>query len=173
MVVSNRYANSLFELAKSENILDEVYSNLDGIYKAFKDNKELFDVLCSPSIKDFDKTEIVSKVFKGQVHEYTKNFLCVLITKKRINLFFGIKDEFSNIYNDEKNIEYAKITTAIELDSSSKEKLLEKLSKDRNKEIKALFSVDEDILGGVIVAFNNKIIDGSIKTKLSNLNKQM
>lgn len=173
MVVCNRYATSFFELAKEENLLDTAFSDIVAISQALKDNKDLLNVLCSPIIKAEDKNEIILKVFKDEIHEYTKNFLMVLNSKKRINLFFDIALEFEKIYNIEMGIEKAVITTAIEFSDAEKESLLEKLSAKQNKKIKAEFKVDASILGGVIVSFDNKLIDGSVKAKLDNINKQM
>ena len=173
MVVSNRYASSLFEIAKEENILSEIFSDLSDISKIFEQNKELYNVLSAPNINDTDKIAIFEKLFKGKIQAILYNFIAILIDKKRIDLFFDIKNEFVEIYNQDKNIIKANVTTAIEMDDDLKVKVLEKIKAITKKEVVMQYVIDESIIGGIIIKYDNTLIDDSVQTKLLNLNKQI
>lgn len=165
MIVSNRYALSLFEI--DSNI------NINELENAFKDNEELFSVLVAENINITDKIEIFTKIFKGKIEDVLFNFVAVLIEKKRINLFFEICDEYTKMSNDKNKKLIAFVTSAVELTDTQKNDLAIKLNKKTGKEITLETIVDTSILGGVIVKYDNTLIDGSVKTKLLNLNKQI
>lgn len=173
MVVSNRYALSLFEIANEDNILDVVCKDISQLSEILKENAELYSVLSAPNINLVDKIAIFEKVFKGKINDIAYNFIAVLIEKSRINLFFEIKDEFINIYNQEKQIVEALVTTAIEIDEELSQKVLEKIKNLTKKDVKVTYLVDESIMGGVIIKYDNTLIDDSVRTRLENLNKKI
>ncbi len=173
MKVFSRYATSLYEIADENKKVDEVSKELEQIAKVFEDNAELFDVFSSPTVSVSDKLAILSKVFKGKISETAYSFLGVLCEKKRIDLFFEVKDEFKEIHFAEKKQIEAVITTAIEIDSKTKASLVKRLEEKTGKSVIPSYEVDKTIMGGVIVSYDNTLIDGSIKTKLLNLNKHI
>lgn len=170
MVVSNRYALSLFEIAKEENKLKEVFENISELAVALSQNDELFNVLASPNINISDKIAILEKIFKDKLEKTLFNFVAILIEKKRIDLFFEIKDEFVAIYNEENNIINAQVITAVEMDKDTENSVLEKLKAETKKEVVLECIIKPEILGGIIIKYNNTLMDGSVKTRLEKLN---
>lgn len=171
MVVCNRYATSLFQLTIDEKI--DISSELNEVNALFLENTELFDVFCAENILTTDKIAILEKLFKGKISTILYNFIAVLIEKKRINLWKQIYIEFFAIYNENKKILTAFATTAIELDNSQKDKILAKISKITGRNVEITYNVNPDIIGGIIIKYDNTLIDDSIKNRLKNLNKQI
>ncbi|MFI3227356.1 MAG: ATP synthase F1 subunit delta [Clostridia bacterium] len=173
MVVSNRYASSLFDIALGEKCLNEVFSDLNDVTKIISENTELYSVLSAPNINVSDKIAIFEKLFKGKIQAILYNFIAILIEKKRVDLFFEIKDEFTEIYNNHKNILKAKVTTAAEIDEPTKASVLAKIKAKTGREVELECVIDPEILGGIIIKYDNTLLDGSVKTRLSNLNEKI
>ncbi len=93
--------------------------------------------------------------------------------QKRIDLFFEIKDEFIAIYNIEKNIIKAQAITAVPMSKTMSDIVLRKIKDETGKNIDLECVVKPEILGGIILMYDNKLIDGSVKTRLLNLNNEI
>lgn len=173
MVVSNRYAMSLYEIANEENILKEVSSQMQDMATILLENSDLFSVLSAPNINVADKLAIAEKLFKDKVQPIFYNFVAILVEKSRIDLFFEIKNEFVEIYNKNNNIIKAQVTTAVEIDEALKEQVLGKIKAKTNSDVLLECMVDPSILGGIIIKYDNTLIDSSVKTRLLNLNSNI
>lgn len=173
MVVCNRYASSLFSIALEEGILDEVHTEILEISELFTTEKDLYSILSAPNINNDDKIAIITKLFKDKINTILFNFFAILIEKKRIDLFFEVKDEFIAIYNDEKNIIKAQAITAVPMTKTMSDIVLRKIKDNTGKNVDLECIVKPEILGGIILKYDNKLVDGSVKTRLLNLNKEI
>ena len=77
------------------------------------------------------------------------------------------------LYNKLKNIVKPSIISAIELSEEQKSRIVEKLKTKLNKEIEPEYTVNADIIGGLIVEIEDRTIDCSIKSKFENMKKQL
>jgi F-type H+-transporting ATPase subunit delta len=107
------------------------------------------------------------------VNEDILSFLLVLIEKDRINEIDGKLREMENIYLESNNTVKAKVKTVIALNDDERNTLIEKLEKKFNKKVLIEEEIDPSIIGGVYVEVNNEVIDGSIRSKLSEMKKIM
>lgn len=167
------YASALFELCCENDCLSEVYDEMGQVNEIFNDNEEFVKLLSSPLVKDEDKHEILDKTFNGKTSDLFYDFLCVLADKGRINAFSGIYTEFRDMYNEEMNILEVKVTTSEQMSEDIKKKLVDKLSSVTGKSILLDEKIDNSLLGGIIVRYDNVEIDSSVKGKLDKLKKQI
>ncbi len=165
------YATSLFSVCIEEKKLDKVFNNLCLINNVFKENKGYFDVLSSHRLTKEEKELLIDNAFKRYIDIYTLNFLKLLCSKNILYLFDKIEKEFCKKYYKFKNIEKVTVITAIELSEKSKKKLKESLEKHTGKKIIMDLKLDSQIIGGMIIKFENSIIDLSIKQKLDSIEK--
>jgi F-type H+-transporting ATPase subunit delta len=85
-----------------------------------------------------------------------------------------IIDEYERLFNDSKNIVLGSVTTAVPLTNEQKAKLTQKVAKQLGYQKAELTEqVDPNILGGVIVEANHHVIDGSIRSRLEYLRKEL
>ena len=97
-VVSERYALSLYEVAKAENIAPEMYEALQTVSDLFATYPDYLKVLTTPSIGLPDKQKTVRAVFEGRVHPYLLNFLLLLTEKRRIGLIHEMAEAYRDLY---------------------------------------------------------------------------
>ena len=101
------------------------------------------------------------------------NFLNLLIDKNRIFLLGNIKSLFEQKVSEKKNILNVEAQTVIALDEDMKKQLSEKLEKITGKNINIINVINKSIIGGVILRFESKVIDGSVQTQLKRIQKQL
>jgi F-type H+-transporting ATPase subunit delta len=172
-IITERYVNALTQIADENNSWNAINNDLLTIAQLLKDNVELENFLLHPVIEYNDKKDVIEKVVKGSVSEQVFNFLNVLLDKNRIYLVPSIQESFKEQLLKKNNVINVYVKTAIELDEDMKNRLLEKLGNKLQKKVNIISDIDKDIIGGVILQVEDKVIDGSIKAKIENMKKQL
>lgn len=157
------YATALYELATESNSLDGIYKELNDCAVVFKDNPELGKLLSAPNIPLKDKLEIIVKIFTDGV---IQNLVCVMTQNRRIMRISDVCNEFNKKYNEFKNIAEMTVYTVKPLEKTEREALVKKLSDKYGKTVKLTEKSDPDLIGGIVVRYGNKVMDGSVKAKL-------
>ena len=86
---------------------------------------------------------------------------------------FRIRAEFTVLWDEERKLLPVQITSAVELDSDTVEKLGKRIGEQVDRTIELSSEVDPDIIGGVVLRVGNVILDASIKNRLEQLRKQV
>ena len=171
--VTRRYARALFELAIEKDILDQIVEEVAAFLDLLESDAKLRAYLLSPEVKR-DKKEEIIKVFVGtQKSDLIHNFLLLLIRKGRQRFFAEIAFEFDKLVDKKRKLLRASVTSAVPLLSESIEKIKAALSRSIEGEIVLDSQVDPKILGGVIVRYDGKVIDGSVRQQLQRLEKRL
>jgi len=172
--IASRYAKSLLDLAKDQNVMDEVVSDMEGFSKMVE-SRDLYLLLKSPIINAGKKAEIFNVLFEGKVNKLTKAFLDISLRKGREGYLPEIATEFLNQYKRMQGISSVKLITASPISDASletiKAKLLDSDVTDKSVDIET--SVDESLIGGFVVQIGDKQIDASVSHKLAQLAKAM
>jgi F-type H+-transporting ATPase subunit delta len=171
--LDKRYALALYQLSEEKGKVEEYLEELKQIVKLIKSEPTLLKIIEHPEVSTSSKEKIFTNIFKYKVSEDIFSFLMLLIKKGRIGELEGNCREFENIYLEKNNTIVAKVKTAIPLDEDEKKALIEKLEKKFNKKVLIDPEVDPSVIGGVYVNVNNEVIDGTIKSKLSEMRKIM
>ncbi len=173
ILVSQRYCDALFELAKNDDDLNLFKHDLNVVEETFKENKEFLDVMEHPTISKTDKKDILNAVFEGKVSQNILNFLNLLIDRNRMFAFFAIVHLFNNKFNEKRNIMCVEVVSSIEIDDEIKNRLIRKLEAIYQKNVCLDVSTDKDIIAGMILKIGDNVIDGSVRTKLEKMKRQL
>jgi F-type H+-transporting ATPase subunit delta len=170
--IANRYAKSLIDLAQETGKLERILEDVES-FNGVIENRDFYLMLKSPIIKSDKKGQIFDALFKGKFDDLTMAFLGILLKKGRESFLPEIAKEFLTQYKFIKHISTVKLTTASELGKDAVEAIRQKLVKsvvtDDNVEI--VTEVDEELIGGFVLEFDDKLYDASIKHKLDLLSK--
>jgi len=171
--LAERYTKALIKIAQENNSIEQTGKELKEITGLFAQNPDIEAFFSSPVIKKEDKKEILEKSFKGKIDEKFYNFLNVLTDKNRIFILPNIENIYHEKLAKAANILEVEAQSVIKLDKDMQSALIEKLEKITNKKIKLSNTINKDIIGGLVLKFDGKIIDGSVKTQLQRLQKQL
>lgn len=160
---SRRYAQALFEVATKHNLVATVESDLAAIESAFLTDDEFRLFLTSPYRSREEKLDVLGKVFADKVTALTLQLVRVMIDKRREYELGSIRKDFSALRREHDGILYAQVTSAIELDASQMDAIVSSIGGQLNKKIEADFKVDPTLVGGVKVAYDEFVLDGSVK----------
>ncbi len=168
------YAKALFEVAVEKGDAGDIEKDLDGIKKLLGKNKKFRDILYHPSIIKSDKKDLIDKVIvPGCSSKWVKNLLFLLVDKRRERMLDNLPDVFKGVAGKIRGVIPVKIQTAIALNEERLGKLKKNLEKLTKKKVEIETEINKDIIGGMIIRIENKIIDGSITNHLKNLKKSL
>lgn len=118
--------------------------------------------------------ELVSTEENDKVKEILPKFVTLLEKHRALNLAPAIISIFSEIWNKEHGEVVAELTSARELKDEAKETVINYLkNKSGATEVILDEHVDKNILGGFILKYNNKIVDGSLRSSLESLKNSL
>lgn len=173
-LVNKTYGDALFDLAVSEGKTDTLFQEAVELREIFGDNPDLLKLLTNPRIEKNEKIQIVANIFGGRASEEILGFLNIIITKDRQKYIDGILDYFIARAKEYKKIGVVYVTTAIELNKENKDKIENKLLSTTDYEsLEMNYTVDEDVIGGMIIKIGDRVVDSTIRTKLEKLSKQL
>src|SRR5205085_12009909 len=101
------------------------------------------------------------------------NLLYILVTRQRLALLPRIFESYQQLYNREKGIMVADVTSAVPLDEAQQKRVVAELSKITGKTIELRVHQDPSILGGLITRIGDELIDASVATRLANLSQRL
>lgn len=172
-LISNRYANALFELAKELGKIDQYNDEVKLAYSSIKSNKDFVTIIDNPQITTDEKINMFENIFKGKVSDDVLGLFYVVINKNRENLMLEIMEIFLNTVAEYKGIVTAKIQSAVALNESQIQEIKNKLTKNLKKHVLIEVEVDESLIGGLKIYVCGHIIDGTIKKQLEDIKKQL
>ncbi len=166
-----RYAQAIFEIALEKKKLDAWQSDLQKVVGAVAEG-DLLAALESPKIKFEVKSKLLKKRLK-KISPLAMNLLLLLITKSEIGMVGEIAREYELLLNDSRGIKPADVTTALPLNKKDEKALAKKLGKMVDAKVELKSRVEPDILGGLVVRVGGKLLDGSTRSKLIALKKEL
>lgn len=167
-----RYAKAVLDLATDKGNADAVLSDMKGISATLEGSKDLRLALQSPVIKESDKRAILKEVFSKTSNE-TLGLLDILIDNKRANVLGKVAESFVSLYNKQKGLQAATVTTAVAITPELEAKVLAKVTElTGSTDVKLENIVDESIIGGFVLRVGDAQYNASIASQLSKLKRE-
>jgi F-type H+-transporting ATPase subunit delta len=169
--LAHPYANAVFALAKSHNNIDSWLEDLSTLAQVVK-SKDFINLIDNPKISAGDITATLVSFTKNP-NKLLANFLTTLQENNRLILLNDIFVLFEKMAEDEQNRSQAVILSAFAMDEKDKTEIEERLSKKFGRKIVAKVEVQTELIGGIKVLINDKVIDASVKSSLSKMAAQI
>ena len=163
------FATVLYDFATESNNVEEIYQDILLVQKVVTENQELKTAIESPIIQEDKKQKVFKEIFINKISETTFQFFSILIKKRRVPQMLMICNQFVKIYYVRHNIKETYITTAQPLSEEMQLYLKNFIEKDSPYTFLLHFIVNQNIIGGIIVKFDDLYFDASIQTKINKL----
>jgi len=172
--IARRYAQALIEIGKENNRVEEFKAELENFSDLLKKFPEFQNALLSPlySAEDLKKT-ILGVAEKINLSETIKNFLCLLVDKRRIQYFSAILELYEDLTYQISGYVKARVITARPLSTGDFESIKKSLEDITQKKVLLNSVVEPQIIGGVIAEVGDKIFDGSIRNQLQRMGETL
>jgi F-type H+-transporting ATPase subunit delta len=168
---ARRYAQAVFEIALEKKELERWQSDLERIADIVSDDT-ILAVLENPKLKSDDKIKIFSENL-SDINPLALNLVRMLISKTGIGIIKAISDEYRKFLDDYHGIKTADVITAVPIDEKDEEKLAEDLGAMVGSKVVVKAEVDPGIIGGIVARVGGKLLDGSTRSKLAALKREL
>jgi F-type H+-transporting ATPase subunit delta len=169
--IASRYARALADVVTERKLTaDSVIAGLDSITDVFKGSAELRTLFENPAVPPDQKLRLIDALSSRlSVPREVRNFLAVLIDKRRIGLLPEISQQFKVEINERLGFADAEVISARELGSDERTQIERQLSNVTGKKVRARYSKDATLLGGVLVKVGSTVYDGSVRGQLERM----
>ncbi|MFA5022327.1 MAG: ATP synthase F1 subunit delta [Patescibacteria group bacterium] len=117
--------------------------------------------------------EIAKESDKAQLKSVLENLVKILARKGLLSSADKIISDFKKYYDLQEGICQVTIETITALSAAEKEEVTKELKKITGKKIELIDKINPELIGGMILNFNDTLIDGSLKTQLQDLHKKL
>lgn len=170
-VAAKRYAEAAYLIAREDGTEDAWSDGLRALAVLFGDEQAqaMFE---NTRVPGSEKLQLIEKSLEG-ADPLVVNLARILLRRNRIVLGPQIAEAFQELVDEAKGISHATVTSAVSLSEDDLRLVESRLKELTDGDVVVETEVDESILGGMIVRIGDRLIDGSTKSKLQDLKRQL
>ncbi|HXV83767.1 MAG TPA: ATP synthase F1 subunit delta [Candidatus Binatia bacterium] len=171
--LSRRYTKALFQLAHEAGQEEKIGQEIESFLEAYT-NPLLQKVLTNPAFKiDSRKRTLIEVSNSLKLSRLAIHFLLLLLERDRLAYLPSIAALYRRLLNEAQGRLDAKVVSAGSLEPSIVDRLREVLHGISGKEIVLQQEMEPALIGGVLVEFEGKVYDGSVRTQLEKMKERV
>jgi F-type H+-transporting ATPase subunit delta len=170
--IARVYASALFAAADEAHGVDRVRAELGQLVTALTESQALRSVLENPQIELSAKQRVLAGLTEG-ADRLLVNSLQLLAEKGRLTLLAGVRDDFERLAAEQARTIKLEVTSAVSLDADLEQQIVARVEQATGKKALLSKTIDETILGGLVLRLGDTIIDGSLRARLAQLRKRL
>ena len=162
------YANAVYDTAKESNTLDSWSDALANLAAVVSDD-QLSELLDNPGTGKSEKGELVLQILGDSLNQQQQNLVKLMAENGRLKIMPDVVEQFEVERAKAENKIEAEVISAFELTAEQTSELVNTLKNKLGKDITLTTTVDESLIGGVVIKAGDTIIDASMKSELDSL----
>ena len=170
--IARRYAAALYQVAVEDVAVGEIEDELAVIAEGTAESLQIRRFLAHPLVPRESKAAFLSRAFP-ETTDRMRHFIEVLIRNRRETYLDLIYEEFVELRTVAEGMIRVTVTTAETLSGDDRVRLVERLEKALDRPVKLEENMDESVLGGMRVEAAGHVLDGTLRTRLSELRKHL
>ena len=171
-VVHRTYARALFQAAKERGRLATVREELADFAAAIEQVPELDALLRNPQLDPRAKAQALEDVLGG-ADELVRNFLLLVVEKKRGGQIREIQREFERLMAQEERRLTVELTTAYDLSDEEAQQIVGQIEQASGRPVDATRTVDPDLIGGLVLQAGSMRVDASVRGRIQGLRHEL
>jgi F-type H+-transporting ATPase subunit delta len=168
LTTARPYAQAAFEVAQKLSDLKGWSEVLLELAEAVT-YPEIRNVISSPRVVKTQLGGLLGDILGGKLKPQQMNFIKVLAENQRLLLLPEIASIFEVLKSEAEKSVNVEVDSAFELSAAQQDKIVSSLKKRMGREIKLTCKVSKELLGGIVIRAGDKVIDGSARTRLSEM----
>ena len=171
---SERYSRALFEVAQEASDLEKIENDIKNFASLMNNSLEIKNFIHNPTQSKENQNNVIKLLAeKLNFSKNLKNFMFLLIEKRRIFFIAKIIDSFLKLCSQKRGEVKASLISSKELSEVEIENISRDLSSSMGSIIKFDYKVDKELIGGLKLQLGSYMIDTSIKNKLNKYEQKM
>jgi F-type H+-transporting ATPase subunit delta len=171
--VALSYARALLDLAREQNAHERVGQDLAAIRQLLEADPNLGQFLRDPAIAKDERRTIIDRILRPLVHPLVGNFLLVVNQHGRLGVLDQIAGAYHALLDELLGKVDVEVTVAQQLSPDQLEQVRRRVGDALKKTAVIKQTVDDSIIGGMVLKVQDKLIDASVKSQLQSMRKQL
>lgn len=161
------YAQAMMSVGRSHELSERIGDDMRLLIGLLENSEELSQLLANPFVKDANKKAVLQQIIGEQIHLYTRNFLQMLVDRRRIVFLEGIAKQYLALLRQLNQTVLAEVTSAVPLSEAQQQAVRQKVQTMTDaRQVDLETKIDRDLIGGVIIKVGSQIIDASLRGQL-------
>ena len=169
--IVKEYGGGLFSLALESGMEQDILAEVRVLFPLFTD--EYVRLLINPDIPKPERLSLVSDALDGRVNRYLSSFVKLMTERGIADDIRGCFTEYERLYYETSGIVRVTAESTVELSDAQKARLSEKLSAHVGHPVEITYVINRDLIGGMRLSYNNKLIDDSVAAKLKEIGERL
>jgi F-type H+-transporting ATPase subunit delta len=170
--VARNYAEVLFDIAGRSGQPERYADLIDAVAAAVQTIPRVQAVLMSPRIPKSEKARFLGAALKDTPRDFVL-WLQALVKRGRQGILREVASEYLALVDEKMNRVRASVTLARQPDDKLRKTIEENLGRQLDKQVIATYLVEPDILGGAIIRVGDRVLDGSVRRRMTKLRRQL
>lgn len=172
--IAGRYATAIFDIAEESGALETVEGHLGALKAAIGVSEEFSAFLRSPIVSRDDQAAAMKAICeKMEIGAPVSSLIGLMAAKRRLFALPALIDIFAELLAKKRGVVSAEVVSAAPLSAAQRTELEATIKKFAGAEIALDVTVDEGLIGGLVVKVGSKMIDTSIRSRLASLQTVM
>ncbi len=166
--VARPYAQAIFELARDRNSCIQWSQNLEFLALLVWD-PQIRELLDNPRLTERQLSELLLHICAERLDEYGKNFVLLLVKKRRLAVLPEIAELYEDMRRDAEGVVRGELVSAFEVSPEQQQQIAAALKTRLGRDVELECVIDETLIGGAVVRVGDLVIDGSAQGRLNRL----
>ncbi len=166
---SDLYAEAMMSIIWAEGDANEVTDELFRLARVIEGNDELRTTLEDQRLPAARRQQVVEDLLAGKAHAVTVSLVSLVVANGRVREFVDIADRLAALSARRTNRQIAEVRSAVDLDDDQKRRLAEALKASTGLDVEVVVVIDPSVIGGVVTQIGDTVIDGSVRSRLTQL----
>lgn len=172
--IAKRYVQSLFNGVTTKKDIDVIAKDINDLRGMIENSAELQSFLKTPLLsRDVQERTISALAAKAKLSSRVSNLLSLLATKGRLGILVSVIEQTYFHLDKMSDTVPVSVATARALSAADQKKVQAEIKKALGRDIIMQSYIDESLVGGIVIQVESILIDGSVKTKLDRLEREM
>jgi F-type H+-transporting ATPase subunit delta len=165
--LARRYARAYFELAKQAKDIPGWRAALDDVVSLLT-HPDVKKALTDPRVPKHERVRVVAELLKD-AGPAARNLARLLVERGRVAILPRVLEEYDLLADRESGVLRAEVVTAVPVDARLEKRIREQLAAKLGGDVQTTVRQDPSILGGLVIRIGDRVIDGSVRTRLAQL----
>ena len=166
---SDLYAEAFTSVIWAEGSANEVTDELFRLARTIEANDELRNALSDQRLPAARRQQIVEDLLDGRASPVTASLVSLVVANGRVRELSDIVDRVVAMSASRTNRQIAEVRSAVELSDDQKARLAEALKASTGLDVEVVVIVDPSVMGGIVTQIGDTVIDGSVRSRLTQL----
>lgn len=169
--IAVNYAKALFAVSGSQKEIQKRQADLEQLVAIIREQTYLLQLLCYPELSVEERLKTVEELLQLHLDPVLRRFLGVLLKRRKVNYLISVASEYRKlVIHDLKSLD-VDLQSLEPLSEGTRKELILKLENKFKKKINLMETINPKLLSGFVLLIGNRLLDLSIKGKLTRLKK--